>query len=117
VKQLDDTHLHWKATIAGKDKQWNAVITEQRPDDRIAWKSVDGAKNAGVVTFHRLSDNKSKIMLQMDYEPEGAVENVGDAVGAVSMRVAGDLDRFKDFIESRGRETGAWRGDVKQTRI
>ncbi|WP_447600305.1 SRPBCC family protein [Nitrospira sp. Nam80] len=117
VKQLDDTHLHWKATIAGKDKQWNAVITEQRPDDRIAWKSVDGAKNAGVVTFHRLSDNKSKIMLQMDYEPEGAVENVGDAVGAVSARVAGDLDRFKDFIESRGRETGAWRGDVKQPRI
>jgi uncharacterized membrane protein len=117
VKQLDDTHLHWKATIAGKDKQWNAVITEQRPDDRIAWKSVDGAKNAGVVTFHRLSDNKSKIMLQMDYEPEGAVENVGDAVGAVSARVAGDLDRFKDFIESRGRETGAWRGDVNQPRI
>ena len=117
VKQLDATHLHWKATIAGKDKQWNAVITEQRPDDRIAWKSIDGAKNAGVVTFHRLSDNKSKIMLQMDYEPEGAVENVGDVVGAVSARVAGDLDRFKDFIESRGRETGAWRGDVKQTRI
>ena len=117
VKQLDDTHLHWKATIAGKDKQWNAVITEQRPDDRIAWKSVDGAKNAGVVTFHRLSDNKSKVMLQMDYEPEGAVENVGDAVGAVSARVAGDLDRFKDFIESRGRETGAWRGDVNQPRI
>ena len=117
VKQVDDTHLHWKATIAGKDKQWNAVITEQRPDDRIAWKSIDGAKNAGCVTFHRLSDSKSKIMLQLDYEPEGAVENVGDVVGVVSTRVAGDLDRFKDFIESRGRETGAWRGDVKQSRI
>jgi uncharacterized membrane protein len=117
VKQLDDTHLHWKANIAGKDKQWNAVITEQKPDQRIAWKSTDGAKNAGVVTFHRLSDSKSKVMLQMDYEPEGAVENVGDAVGAVSLRVAGDLDRFKNFIESRGQETGAWRGDVKQPRI
>lgn len=117
VTQLDDTHLHWKAKIAGKDKQWNAVITEQKPDQRIAWKSTDGAKNAGVVTFHRLSDSKSKVMVQMDYEPEGAVENVGDVVGAVSLRVAGDLDRFKDFVESRGRETGAWRGDVKQTRI
>lgn len=117
VTQLDDTHLHWKAKIAGKDKQWNAVITEQKPDQRIAWKSTDGARNAGVVTFHRLSDSKSKIMVQMDYEPEGTVENVGDVVGAVSLRVAGDLDRFKDFVESRGRETGAWRGDVKQTRI
>jgi uncharacterized membrane protein len=114
VKQLDDTHLHWKAQIAGKEKQWNAVITEQRPDERIAWKSTDGARNAGVVTFHRLSDQKSKVMLQMDYEPEGAVESVGDAVGAVSMRIAADLERFKSFIESRGRETGAWRGDVKQ---
>ena len=72
-----------------------------------------GAKNAGVVTFHRLSDQKSKIMLQMEYEPEGAVENVGDAIGAVSLRVAGDLQRFKEFIETRGRETGAWRGEVK----
>ncbi|HEX2056675.1 MAG TPA: SRPBCC family protein [Nitrospiraceae bacterium] len=117
VRQLDDTHLHWKAKIGGKEKQWNAVITEQRPDERIAWKSTDGARNAGVVTFHRLSDQKSKVMLQMDYEPEGAVENVGDAVGTVSMRVTGDLERFKDFIESRGRETGAWRGEVKQNRI
>src|SRR5688572_6549057 len=91
VKQLDNTHLHWKAQIAGKDKHWNAVITEQRPDERIAWKSTDGAKNAGVVTFHRLSDQTSKVMLQMDYDPEGAVENIGDAVGAVSLRVAGDL--------------------------
>ena len=117
VKQLDDTHLHWKAKIAGKEKQWNAVITEQRPDDRIAWKSTDGAKNAGVVTFHRLSDTKSKVMLQLDYEPEGAVENVGDVVGAFSTRVSGDLERFKTFIESRGHETGGWRGEVKQKNI
>jgi uncharacterized membrane protein len=117
VNQLDDSHLRWKAQIGGKNKQWNAVITEQRPDERIAWKSTDGAKNAGVVTFHRLSDQKSKVMLQMDYEPEGTVENVGDAVGAVSTRVAGDLERFKTFIESRGQETGAWRGQVKQNKI
>jgi uncharacterized membrane protein len=113
VKQLDDTHLHWKAQVAGKDKQWNAVITEQRPDDRIAWKSTDGARNAGVVTFHRLSDQQCKIMLQMDYDTEGAVEAIGDTVGAVSLRVAGDLKRFKEFVEARGRESGAWRGEVK----
>jgi len=113
VTQLDNTHLHWKANIGGKNKEWNAVITEQRPDERIAWKSTNGAKNAGVVTFHRLSDQKSKIMLQMEYEPEGAVENVGDAIGAVSLRVAGDLQRFREFIETRGHETGAWRGVVK----
>lgn len=113
VRQLDSTHLHWKANIAGKEKEWNAVITEQRPDERIAWKSTEGAKNAGVVTFHRLSEQKSKIMLQLDYDPEGAVENVGDAVGAVSLRVGGDLQRFKEFIETRGRESGAWRGEVK----
>jgi uncharacterized membrane protein len=113
VKQLDDTHLHWKAQVAGKDKQWNAVITEQRPDDRIAWKSTDGARNAGVVTFHRLSDQQCKIMLQMDYDTEEAVEAIGDTVGAVSLRVAGDLKRFKEFVEARGRESGAWRGEVK----
>lgn len=113
VQQLDSTHLHWKAQIAGKEKEWNAVITEQHPDERIAWTSTDGAKNAGVVTFHRLSDQKSKIMLQMDYEPEGVVEHVGGAMGAVSLRVAGDLMRFKEFIEKRGRESGAWRGEVK----
>ncbi|MBA2485275.1 MAG: SRPBCC family protein [Nitrospirales bacterium] len=113
VKQLDNTHLHWQVQIAGKDKQWNAVITEQRPDERIAWKSTDGAKNAGVVTFHRLSGQTSKIMLQMDYEPEGAVETVGDTLGAVSLRVTGDLERFKEFIEAHGRESGAWRGEVK----
>lgn len=113
VRQLDDTHLHWKAQIAGKEKEWDAVITEQHPDERIAWKSTNGAKNAGVVTFHRLSDKKSKIMLQMDYEPEGMVENIGEVLGAVSLRVEGDLQRFKTFIEERGRESGAWRGDVK----
>jgi uncharacterized membrane protein len=113
VQQLDSTHLRWKAQIAGKNKQWTAVITEQRPDERIAWKSTDGAKNAGVVTFHRLSDHKCKIMLQLDYDPEGAVENVGDAVGAVSLRITGDLERFKEFIEGRGQESGAWRGEVK----
>ena len=113
VKQLDDKHLHWKAEIAGKEKEWDAEITEQIPDERIAWKSRQGANNAGVVTFHRLSDSKSKVMLQMEYDPEGFVENVGDTAGAVSLRVLGDLQRFKQYIESRGQETGSWRGTVK----
>jgi uncharacterized membrane protein len=113
VKQLDDTHLHWKADIGGKEKEWDAEITEQIPDERIAWRSRSGAMNAGVVTFHRLSDSMSKVMLQMEYDPEGVLENVGDAVGVVSQRVLGDLERFKRYIESRRQETGAWRGTVK----
>ena len=116
VTQLDDTHLHWKVNIGGKTKEWRAVITEQVPDQRIAWTNTTGARNAGVVTFHRLGDNHARIMLQIDYEPEGLVENVGDTLGVVSRRVRGDLERFKAFIESQGAETGAWRGTVKQAR-
>lgn len=114
VRQLDDTHLHWVAEVAGKNKEWDAEISEQIPDERIAWHSTTGARNAGVVTFHRIDDATTRIMLQMDYEPEGVIENVGDAVGVVTRRVEGDLERFKDFIEAIGHETGAWRGQVKQ---
>jgi uncharacterized membrane protein len=114
VRQLDDKRLHWQAEIAGKDEAWDAEITEQLPDERVAWTSTSGAKNAGVVTFHRLGDNQTRVTLQMEYEPEGAVENVGSALGVVDRRVEGDLKRFKQFIETRGRETGAWRGTIKQ---
>jgi uncharacterized membrane protein len=114
VRQLDETHLHWCAEVAGKRKEWDAEITEQIPDQRIAWRSTSGARNAGVVTFHRISDDITRIMLQMDYEPEGAMENVGDAIGILSHRVQGDLERFKDFLELRSHETGAWRGNVQQ---
>jgi uncharacterized membrane protein len=112
VTQLDDIRLHWKPAIAGQDKEWDAEITEQTPDQRIAWTSRGGAINGGVVTFHRLSDARSKVMLQLKYAPEGVVESVGDALGVVSLRVQGDPERFKEFIEKRGRETGAWRGQV-----
>jgi uncharacterized membrane protein len=114
VQQLDDTSLRWVAEIAGKRKEWDAKITEQTPDQRIAWTNIDGPFNAGVVTFHKIDDNTSKVMLQMEYEPEGAVEKVGDALGIVKGRIRGDLERFKGFIESRGSETGAWRGEVEQ---
>jgi uncharacterized membrane protein len=115
VKQIDDTHLHWVATVAGKRKEWDAEITEQTPDQRIAWTSTTGARNAGVVTFHHIDDNTTRVMLQLDVEPEGAIEAVGTAVGIFEHEVAGDLERFKKFIESRGSETGAWRGEVEQT--
>jgi uncharacterized membrane protein len=114
VKQLDETHLHWKANIGGKEKEWNAEITEQIPDQRIAWKSTAGAMTAGAVTFQPLSNAKSRVMLQLEYDPKGFVENVGDAVGVVSQRVEGDLERFKAYIETLGAETGGWRGTIQE---
>ncbi len=112
VEQRDDTHLHWRADIGGKTVEWDAEIVEQIPDRRIAWRSMSGAANAGTVTFDRLSDQRTRIMLEIDYQPQGVVENVGDALGVVRRRTKGDLERFKDFIEKRGVETGAWRGRV-----
>jgi len=113
VKQINDKRLHWKANIAGKAEEWDAEITEQIPDQRIAWTSKGGAMNTGLVIFSPLSDAKSKLTLQMEYVPNGPIEKTGDAMGLVTRRVEGDLKRFKDFIESRGRETGEWRGTVK----
>jgi uncharacterized membrane protein len=117
VKQLDDKRLHWVANIAGKEEEWDAEITEQTPDQRVAWTNTSGARNAGVVTFHTIDDTTSRVMLQLDYEPEGLVENVGDKLGFVGRRVEGDLERFKEFIESRGRETGAWRGEIDRHKV
>jgi uncharacterized membrane protein len=114
VEQLDDTTLRWTAEVAGKPKTWTAEITEQTPDQRIAWTSTEGARNAGVVTFHRLDDRKTRVALQLDVEPEGPVESVGDALGFVQRQAKGDLGRFKEFVESRGVATGAWRGEVRQ---
>jgi uncharacterized membrane protein len=114
VEQLDDTTLRWTAEVAGVKKAWKAEITEQTPDQRIAWTSTEGAENAGVVTFHRLDDRQTRVTLQLDIEPEGPVESVGDALGFVKRQAKGDLERFKEFVESRGVATGAWRGEVRQ---
>jgi uncharacterized membrane protein len=114
VHQIDDTHLHWVGEIAGQRREWDAEIDEQTPDQRIAWHSTSGARNAGVVTFHSLGDGRTKVMLQLEYEPDGVTEKVGDVLGAVRVRTKGDLERFKEFIEARGASTGAWRGRVDQ---
>jgi uncharacterized membrane protein len=116
VRQLDDTHVHWHAEVWGKDKEWDAEITEQEPDNRISWKSISGAPNAGTVRFEPLGADRTKVRLAMAYEPEGAVENVGDSLGVFSARVQRTVEDFKTFIEKRGSETGAWRGEVDNSR-
>jgi uncharacterized membrane protein len=116
VTQLDDTHLRWVAEAGGQEHEWTAEITEQRPDERVAWKAIEGHGNAGVVTFHRLGENETRATVQMEHETEGMMEALGTALGADSRRVQGDLERFKELVESRGVETGAWRGEVDQGR-
>ena len=117
VRQIDDTHLHWVAKIGGVRKEWDAEITQQEPDQRVAWNSTSGADNGGSVDFHRIDDEKTRITLTMDVDPEGVVENVGDAIGVPGLMVSGDLERFKKFIEDRSLPTGAWRGKVEQTDV
>lgn len=113
VKQIDDQRLHWVAEIGGVEREWDAQITHQIPDQKIAWKSTSGAKNGGVVRFERLAEGRTNVMLEVSFEPRGLVENIGDALGLVSLRVAGDLKRFKAFMEGRKRATGAWRGKIE----
>jgi uncharacterized membrane protein len=112
VVQKDDKTLEWHANVAGQDKRWTAEIVEQTPDQRIAWRSTSGATNAGVVSFTSNGQNSTRVTLQLEADPEGPVENVGDALGFLDRRVKGDLDRFKEFVEGRGVATGSWRGEV-----
>ena len=114
VRQLDDRRLSWHAEIMGRDETWEAEITNQVPDERISWRSISGAQNDGMVTFAPLGPARTRVMLTMDYTPEDAVEKTGSALGVVTARVDGDLRRFKDFIERRGVETGAWRGEIRE---
>ena len=117
VVQIDDTTLEWTATIAGKVKNWRAEITEQRPDELVAWRSTQGAQNDGQVRFESLGADRTRVETQIDVEPEGLVETAGDALGIVERRVKGDLERFKEFVESRREPTGAWRGEVDDGRV
>ncbi|OLT55234.1 SRPBCC family protein [Cellulosimicrobium sp. CUA-896] len=112
IRQLDATHTHWRTKIGGVEREFDATITEQHPDERVAWNSTSGPDHAGVVTFHKLADAETRVTVQLDWSPEGVVEKAGDALQLDERRVKGDLGRFKEYIESRGVETGAWRGDV-----
>ncbi|WP_261566114.1 SRPBCC family protein [Frankia gtarii] len=112
IAQLDNTHTHWKIKVGGQEREFDATITEQLPDERVAWKSTEGTTHAGVVTFHRLADDETRVTVQMDWKPEGLAEKAGAAVGLDDRRVKADLKRFKSFIEHRETETGSWRGEV-----
>ena len=117
VRQQGDKNTHWRANIAGKTEEWDAEILEQTPDQRVAWRSTTGAYNAGTVRFQPMGANQTQIFLRLDYQPEGIVEKAGDALGMVERRVTGDLERFKKFIEARGGETGAWRGEIHDAKV
>lgn len=114
ITQLDDTHTRWKVKVGGQEREFDAEITEQHPDERVAWNSIGGdTEHAGVVTFHKLGETSSRVTVQIDWEPEGLLEKLGSLVGVGSHAVKKDLENFKRFIEGQGGETGAWRGDVK----
>lgn len=112
IRQIDDTHLHWKVSMGGKTEEFDAEITEQIPDTRIAWTTTDGVQHGGVVDFHRLDESRTQLMVVMDSKDDGMLEKAADALGLVRRRVRGDLERFKEMIESRGEASGAWRGEV-----
>jgi uncharacterized membrane protein len=113
IRQITDDTVHWKVDIAGVTREFDTVITEQTPDQRIAWKTVDGPHHAGVVTFHKLDVDTTRVTLQMDYDPQGFLENVADKIGFVSGQLESDMERFKEFIEDRSVSTGAWRGTIE----
>ena len=117
VVQVDNRTLEWTATIAGVTKHWRAEIVEQQPDDLVAWRSLEGARNDGMVRFQALGPDRTKVRLQLEVDPEGLVERVGDALGVVERRVRGDLERFREFIERREQPTGAWRGQIEGSHV
>ena len=117
VTQVDDTNLEWHANVGGQDKTWTAQIVEQTPDQRIAWRSTSGAQNAGIVSFTPNGPESTRVTLDLEADPEGPLESIGDALGLLERRVKGDLERFKEFIEGRGVPTGAWRGEVHGSQV
>ncbi|MET0233383.1 MAG: SRPBCC family protein [Kibdelosporangium sp.] len=112
VIQVTDTMTHWETSIGGVHREFDAVITEQHPDERVAWRAVDGQEQGGVVTFHRIDNESTRVSVQMDYAPDTLTEKVGAGLGLIDRKVKSDLAKFKEFIESRGQESGEWRGDV-----
>lgn len=114
VTQLSDDRLHWDVEIAGVKREFDTTITEQTPDHRIAWTTESGPSHAGVVSFHKIDDDTTRVTLQMDYDPDGFLENVADKIGLVSSQIKNDMESFKDLIEDRDAASGAWRGTIVQ---
>ena len=112
VRQIDDRLTHWRTSIGGVTREFDAEIVDQHPDQRVAWRSVDGTTHAGAVTFEKVDENHTRVAARIDWQPESAAEKVGAAVGVDDRQVKADLARFREFIEQRGTETGAWRGDI-----
>ena len=117
VRQLDDKHLYWRAKIGGVEREWHAEIVDQVPDERIAWRGLTGVAPSGAVLFRALAPDRTEVTLRVRYEPEGVAEKVGDALGILSLRVQGDLERFKKFMEDRGQATGGWRGEIHGDKV
>jgi uncharacterized membrane protein len=117
VRQLDDKRLHWRAKVGGKEIEWDAEITQQFPDQRIDWRSTSGTTNAGSISFEPVDQNRTRIVLRLEYDPEGVAEIVASLLGVTSARIEGDLKRFKEFIEARGHETGGWRGEIQKGEV
>ncbi len=117
VKQIDDTKLHWRAEIMGREIEWDAKIIEQAPHRVISWESTTGARNSGTVSFESSGGDRTHIILDLEYEPRGAIERVNDIREAISNQVEGDLQRFKEFIEQRGTETGGWTGEIHKGKV
>lgn len=115
ITQITDDRLQWNVSFGGVSREFETTITEQTPDQRIAWTTTSGPEHAGVVTFHKIDDDKTRVTLQMDYDPDGFLEGVADKLGFVSNRLKGDMENFKEFIEDREAASGAWRGTIKQT--
>ena len=112
IEQADNTHMHWRTSIGGIHREFDTEIVEQLPDDRIAWRSTDGTTHAGLVTFEALDDAHTRIVVIIEWQPEGIVEKLGAAVALDDHRVSADLQRFKEFIEKVREPTGAWRGTI-----
>ena len=117
VRQLDDAHLHWVAKVGGRKQEWDAEITRQEPDRCVAWTSTAGLETGGMVTFEELAPSRTRVIVNMHYEGEGAAEKVGSAVGMDERAVHKDLERFKEMIESRGTESGSWRGTIEYGQV
>jgi len=115
ITQLDSRHNHWKTKVGGVEREFDTEVVEQHPDERVAWKSTDGTTHAGVVTFHKLAPESTRVTVQLEWQPEGLTEKAGAAIGVDDRRVKGDLKRFKSYIEHRSGASGAWRGDVPRS--